>query len=129
MMAEGKLKVKTMVPKRLKEARIMSGLSQEKFAQLAGLNSKSQISNYESGRRVASFSFIARLAAALNYPEAYFYTIDDDFAKSLLEFYRNKNNPDFNPYITELQATKKMLADAQKQAESLAEFLRTGRDK
>ena len=97
-MAGGKIRVKMMVPKRLKEARERAGLSQEKFAQLAGLSNKSLISNYESGRRVASFIFIARLASALDYPEAYFYTIDDGFAEVILQMHRNRNNPDFNPY-------------------------------
>ena len=132
MMARRDNWVEMMVPKRLKEARLAVGLSQEKLAELADIdatNSRSQISSYESGRHTPPFSFVVRLAKALDYPEYYFYTVDDVAAKSLLAFHKNKNNPDFNPYITELQATKKMLADAHKQAESLAEFLRTGRDK
>jgi transcriptional regulator with XRE-family HTH domain len=98
-----------MVPKRLKEARLAAGLSQEKFAALAGLTGKSQISNYEAGRRVASFNFITRLAEALDYPEAFFYTRDDSFANTILHLHRNRNNPEFNPYKDQLMNVQKQL--------------------
>ena len=127
MMTRREIQVEMMVPKRLKEARIAAGLSQEKLAELADIdatNSRSQISSYEGGRHTPPFSFVVRLAKALDYPEAYFYTVDDVFAKSLLEFHRNRNNPNFNPYITELQTIKGMLSDTQERVESLAQYLR-----
>lgn len=116
-----------MVPKRLKEARLAAGLSQEKLAELAdvdAMNSRSQISSYEAGRHTPPFNFVVRLANALDYPESYFYTVDDVFAKSLLEFYRNKSNPSFNPYVTELQTVKGKLSQAEKMVETLANFLK-----
>lgn len=119
--------VEMMVPKRLKEARLAVGLSQEKLAELADIdaaNSRSQISSYESGRHTPPFSFIVRLAKALDYPEYYFYAVDDAVAESLLQLHRNKNNPDFNPYITELLEMKKQLQDARKAVSSLAELLK-----
>ncbi len=100
-----------MVPRRLKAVRQAFGLSQEKLAELAGIeatNSRSQISNYEAGRVSPTFEFIVRLSKALDYPEAYFYTVDDVFAESLLQFHRKRDNPDFNPYAAELTEMKKL---------------------
>ncbi len=110
-----------MIPKRLKEARIAAGLSQEKFAALTDLAGKSQISNYEAGRRVASFKFITKLSEALDYPEAYFYTRDDDFAETILHLHRNKNNPDYSPYVTELTELRNRLKDVHKLAELICD--------
>ncbi len=95
-----------MVPKRLKAARQRAGLSQEKFLQLTNVESvsdKSQISSYESGRYSPPFEFVVQIAKALNYPEAYFYTVDDDFAEQILLLHRNRKNPDFNPYYLPLK--------------------------
>ncbi|MDS0027219.1 helix-turn-helix domain-containing protein [Enterobacter kobei] len=122
MIAVSKSQVEMMVPKRLKAARTRAGLSQEKFLQLTNVESvgdKSQISSYESGRYSPPFEFIVQIAKALNYPEAYFYTVDDDFAEQILLLHRNKNNPEFNPYFKPLKealdavnALKKMLDKA-----------------
>lgn len=81
-----------MVPKRLKEARELAGLSQEKLAQLVeieSVNSRSRISNYEAGRFTPPFDFIIRVAKILGYPEYYFYIVDDDVAKNILDSHRN----------------------------------------
>ncbi|MDS1916287.1 helix-turn-helix transcriptional regulator [Enterobacter asburiae] len=122
MIAGSKSQVKMMVPKRLRAARHRAGLSQEKFLQLTNVEAvsdKSQISNYESGRHSPPFEFVVQIAKALNYPEAYFYTVDDDFSEQILLIHRNKNNPDFNPYFKPLKealdavnALKKMLDKA-----------------
>jgi transcriptional regulator with XRE-family HTH domain len=112
MMARRDNRVKMMVPKRLKEARLAVGLSQEKLAELVdidAMNSRSQISSYESGRHTPPFSFVLRLARALGYPEYYFYAVDDAVAKSLLQFHRKRDNPDFNPYVAELTEMKKLM--------------------
>lgn len=98
-----------MVPKRLREAREAAGLSQEKLAQLIDIetiNSRSRISNYESGRFTPTFDFIQRVAKQLDYPEGYFYTADDNFAKTILTIYRNKDTNNIyqhNETITELK--------------------------
>ncbi|SQA60587.1 transcriptional regulator, y4mF family [Raoultella planticola] len=83
-----------MVPKRLKEARKAAGLSQEKLAQLVDIetvNSRSRISNYESGTFTPPFDFIVRVANVLDYPEGYFYTLDDDFALFMLSAHKGEN--------------------------------------
>lgn len=115
-----------MIPKRLKEARLEAGLSQEKLAELADVdatNSRSQISSYEAGRHTPPFNFVIRIAKALDYPEAYFYTLDDIFAKTILQLYRNRNNSDFNPYLIELNEVKQQLSEAHRMASNLANHL------
>lgn len=118
--------VNMMIPKRLKDARKKAGLTQERFLQLADMdsvNDKSQISSYELGRYSPPYEFIVRIAKALDYPEAYFYTQDDVFAETILQLHLNRSNPDFNPYVTELNALKKRLEEAHKLAASLSNFL------
>lgn len=81
-----------MVPKRLKEAREAAGLTQKQLAELVaieGVNPTSRMSNYEVGRFTPSFDFVVRVAKALNYPEYYFYTIDDDIAEQLLKYHQS----------------------------------------
>ncbi|EKC9670358.1 helix-turn-helix transcriptional regulator [Erwinia papayae] len=98
-----------MVPKRFKEARIAAGLSQEKLADLLdidGVNTRSRLSSYEVGRTEPPFSLVKRIAKILDYPENYFYTEDDNFAKAVLEFHRNRLKADFNPYYTVLVDVK-----------------------
>lgn len=98
-----------MVPKRFKEARTAAGLSQEKLAELLdidGVNTRSRLSSYEVGRTEPPFSLVKRIAKILDYPENYFYTEDDNFAKAVLEFHRNRLKADFNPYYTVLVDVK-----------------------
>jgi transcriptional regulator with XRE-family HTH domain len=80
-----------MVPRRLKVAREAAGLSQEKLAELIGIdgaNSRSRLSNYEVGRFSPPFDVVVRIAKALNYPEYYFYVLDDDIAEMLLKHHQ-----------------------------------------
>ncbi|EAO9321721.1 helix-turn-helix transcriptional regulator [Salmonella enterica] len=109
-----------MVPKRLKEAREKAGISQEKLSQLIdieGLNTRSRLSSYEVGRTEPPFRLIKRIAKVLDYPENYFYTVDDDFAKAVLSFHRNRLSPAENPYYD-------VVIEAKKQAEQLDEARR-----
>ena len=127
MITRLKSQVDMMVPKRLKDARKNAGLSQEKLVQLADVESvsdKSQVSNYESGRYSPPYEFVVQIARALDYPEAYFYAQDDVFAEMLLQLYRNRANPDFNPYVIEVQELKKKLSEAQKAAAILNDMLK-----
>lgn len=132
MMLRCKKQVKMMVPKRLKEARLAVGLSQEKLAELAdvdAMNSRSQISSYEAGRHTPTFSFVVRVAKALDYPEAYFYTVDDVFAETLLQLHRNRSNPSFNPYMVELEETKRLLQEEKKNTMDMVNALKALLDK
>ncbi|MCM7525625.1 helix-turn-helix domain-containing protein [Leclercia adecarboxylata] len=84
-----------MIIKRLKEARLRSGLSQEKLGVLAGIDEASasaRMNQYERGRHTPDFEMVCKLAKLLNVPENYFYTIDDVMAEMVLKF--NKLNID-----------------------------------
>lgn len=119
-----------MVPKRLKEAREAAGFSQEKLAQLIeieSVNSRSRISNYEAGRYTPPFDFIVRVAKMLNYPESYFYTVDDDFAKTILALHQGRMNPEANPHYNSVIEVKKLteqLDEARKLTSQLNECLK-----
>jgi transcriptional regulator with XRE-family HTH domain len=77
--------------KRLKEARIRAGLSQEKLGVLAGIDemsSSARMNQYEKAKHEPDFSMVERIAAVLNVPEAYFYAKDDEAAWLLVVFHR-----------------------------------------
>ncbi|UJT80848.1 MULTISPECIES: helix-turn-helix transcriptional regulator [Edwardsiella] len=118
-----------MVPKRLREAREASGLSQGKLAELIGLEGvslNSRLSNYEVGRFTPSFDFVVRVAKVLDYPECYFYTIDDDFAELLLQYHRTKNSAMLNPFYDpqdEVRKCKITLEEARRMTERLLDLL------
>ena len=76
--------------KRLKEARLRSGLSQERLGILAGIDEMSasaRMNQYERGKHAPDWLTVQRLAAVLQVPVAYFYADDDDAAELLLAFY------------------------------------------
>ncbi|MCU6278871.1 helix-turn-helix transcriptional regulator [Enterobacter quasiroggenkampii] len=103
---------------RLKIAREKAGLSQEQLAHLVDIdtvNSRSRISNYESGRYAPPLAFVLKVARALDYPEGYFYTEDDKFAERILLLYRNRDNPEYNPYqlaVAESERLSSLLDEA-----------------
>jgi len=77
--------------KRLKEARTRAGLSQEKLGVMADIDemsSSARMNQYERGKHEPDFSTVERIAKALNVPESYFYSKDDDAAWLLVEFHR-----------------------------------------
>ncbi|WP_040360292.1 helix-turn-helix transcriptional regulator [Capnocytophaga gingivalis] len=103
-----------MIPKRLRDARKNAGISQEKLAELVdveGINIRSRISSYEVGRVEPSFNLMVKIAAVLNYPECYFYTIDDALAQTILEIHLNKNNSSHNPYLNTIHHAEKLCSE------------------
>lgn len=79
-----------MVPRRLKIARELAGMTQEELATAVGISEDtgySRMSHYESGRHKPKFELVCRFAEVLNVPEGYFYTIDDNFADAMLKLY------------------------------------------
>lgn len=118
-----------MVPKRLKEAREAAGMTQEHLSQMVGvegINSRSRLSSYEVGRTEPPYSLVLKIARVLDYPEGYFYTMDDAFAASMLQAHRNRENAEFNLYINELKDRKKIvtqLEEARKLVKQLSEAL------
>lgn len=118
-----------MVPKRLKAARKAAGLSQKELAELIdvdGSNPRSRLSNYEVGRFMPSFDVIIRIAKALDYPESYFYTVDDNFAEQILQYHRTKNSEVLNPFFNAQEEAKKYKAsldETKKMVERLLDFI------
>jgi transcriptional regulator with XRE-family HTH domain len=81
----------SVLAKRLKQARMASGLSQEKLGIDAGLDEMSastRMNRYELGKRVPDFALVERFGEILNVPAAYFYAVTDEEAHLLLKFHR-----------------------------------------
>jgi transcriptional regulator with XRE-family HTH domain len=77
--------------KRLKSARLIAGLSQEKLGTEAGLEESSastRMNRYELGKRAPDVDLVQRLAAVLNLPVSYFYAVNDEEAWLLVMFHR-----------------------------------------
>lgn len=83
--------VMSTLTKRLKEARLRAGLSQEQLGIRIGLEPESastRMNRYELGKRVPDLELVERIAAELKLPAAYFYAVEDDEAELLALFYR-----------------------------------------
>ena len=75
--------------KRIKEARLRAGLSQEQLGIQIGIDPASasaRMNRYELGKRVPDFDLVKRLADELGLPAAYFYAADDE-AELLRKFH------------------------------------------
>ncbi|MGY5367150.1 helix-turn-helix domain-containing protein [Enterobacter oligotrophicus] len=78
-----------MLIKRLKEARLRAGLSQEKLGVLAGIDEASasaRMNQYERGKHAPDYEMANRLAKVLQVPVSYFYTQEDDLAQVILKW-------------------------------------------
>lgn len=83
------MRLKFPLPKRLKEARKKAGYSQERLGVLAGMSQEvasARMNQYERGVHAPDFDWMIRIADALNVPTAYFYTLEDDLAKMILQY-------------------------------------------
>lgn len=77
--------------KRLKEARKIAGISQEKLGVAAGIDEMSasaRMNQYERGKHDPDFLTVTRIAGVLNVPEGYFYTTDDTAAWLAVTYFR-----------------------------------------
>ncbi|WP_317179955.1 helix-turn-helix domain-containing protein [Lelliottia amnigena] len=75
--------------RRLKEVRLLQGLSQKRLGILAGIDefvASSRINRYEKGVHQANIEVVHQLAIVLNVPLAYFYTEDDDLASLIMNW-------------------------------------------
>lgn len=75
--------------RRLKEARLRAGLSQEQLGIEAGLDPMSastRMNRYELGKRAPNFELVEELAKVLEVPTPYFYATDDSVAKLIVSF-------------------------------------------
>lgn len=77
--------------KRMKEAQLRAGLSQERLGVLAGIDemsSSARMNQYERGKHEPDFSLVERVAQVLEVPECYFYCKEDDLADLLVRLHR-----------------------------------------
>lgn len=79
----------SILAKRLKEARLRAGLTQERLGVLAGIDEASasaRMNQYERGKHEPDWLTVQRLAGVLQVPVAYLYADDDKTAELLLAF-------------------------------------------
>lgn len=75
--------------RRLKQARLASGLSQKRLGIAAGIDefvASARINRYEKGVHEPGTEIVQKLAEVLRVPLAYFYAEDDDLAELMLVF-------------------------------------------
>ncbi|WP_096388141.1 helix-turn-helix transcriptional regulator [Hafnia sp. CBA7124] len=78
-----------MLTKRLKEARLRAGLTQEKLGVLAGIDEASasaRMNQYERGKHTPDFDMACKLAKILKVPVSFLYTPEDDLSQFILLF-------------------------------------------
>jgi|TARA_R110001632_G_scaffold41641_1_gene104807 transcriptional regulator with XRE-family HTH domain len=76
------------LPQRLKSARKLAKLTQEKLSNKLGFDDRShgtaRISQYETGKHAPDFAMAKKMADALGVPVAYLYCDDEDLSELLL---------------------------------------------
>ncbi len=80
-----------LVARRLKEARLRSGLSQERLGIEAGIDEMSasaRMNQYERGKHAPDIGMLSRIAAVLKVPVSYFYAVEEDEAELVQRYYR-----------------------------------------
>lgn len=81
----------SVIAERLKEARTRAGISQKQLGVMAGIDAFSaspRINQYERGKHEPDLRTLARLAAVLEVPVAYFYCEDPELAQVVAGFSR-----------------------------------------
>ena len=76
----------TPIPKRIKEARLIVGISQEQLGMAVGikrLSANADINQYENGKCIPSFLILKKIAKTISVPVVYFYAEDNMLAKFL----------------------------------------------
>lgn len=81
------MKGRSVIAKRLREARQRAGLSQKTLGIKAGIDEFSaspRINQYEQSKHTPDYSTVERLADVLGVPTPFFYTRDDWLAEFIL---------------------------------------------
>lgn len=82
-----------MIGKHLRLARVNTDLTQAELGQQGGIDEESagsRISQYKKETHGPDFKLVCRFAAVLDVPEAYFYAVDDDLAKLIMQYHHYK---------------------------------------
>lgn len=80
---------KSLFGRRLREARLRTGIAQDKLGVMIGLDegsSSARMSRYENGVHEPPFIWVEKMADILNIPAAYFYCDDDRLAEIMLAY-------------------------------------------
>ena len=80
------LSIRIPVARRLKEARIIVGISQKKLGIVAGMDefsASARMNQYEKGKHTPDFLTLKRIAKVLSVPVVYFYAEDNTLAELL----------------------------------------------
>ncbi|WP_349814236.1 helix-turn-helix domain-containing protein [Rheinheimera oceanensis] len=76
-------------PTRLKQARIMRGLSQKQLGILAGMDrfvASARMNQYERGVHAPDFKTVIALSQVLGVPTAYFYCLEEELASVIMDW-------------------------------------------
>ncbi len=96
------------VAKRLKEARLIIGLSQKELGIRAGIDPSSaspRVNQYETGKHTPDFNTCTKLCEVLDVPVAFFYAEDDELAQ-LIKIFHALSHSQKNNLLKELSAQK-----------------------
>lgn len=83
------------ISKRLKEARIASGISQKQLGIAAGMDefsASARMNQYETGKHAPDFLTLKNIGKVLDYPVAFFYAEDDSLATAIILFQKLGRN-------------------------------------
>jgi len=83
------IETKNPFPKRLREARLSRGFTQEQLGIAAGMSEEvasARMNQYEKGVHHPDFQWIARIAKELGFPTAYFFALEDDLAEVISNY-------------------------------------------
>ena len=95
----------TPIPKRIREARGIIGISQRQLGVNIGLEltvASSRMNQYEQGKRVPDFGTLELIAEALDVPVAYFFCKDDKMAE-LVKLFDHLSEEDKEAILAKLK--------------------------
>jgi transcriptional regulator with XRE-family HTH domain len=79
----------SIVAKRLKEARLLAGISQKQLGIKAGIDefsASARVNQYERGKHMPDLQTLTHLAAVMRVPVPYFYCQDAELAEAIVKF-------------------------------------------
>lgn len=96
---------RTTIPKRLKDARQESGLSQKELGIRSGIDefaASARMNQYETGKHAPDFQTLKHIAAVLKIDPSYFYCSDDKLAR-IIKIYGRANKKEKREIVSSLK--------------------------